>query len=324
MQSYLRYPEREPDGEVHFRVGRSAGKVGVMVKKMTGSNAGRAVLLLLVAGAGVVLWQYQRTKHVREELFMAFAPVALANCTLERFGDVNDGGYPMCGNLLDQARAAYSYGINGTDEWGCRMSARLDAVVQQYDCYNTTLPACSGGKTQFNAECVGPEPATIDRRPFDSMLRQVARNGDAGKRLIVKMDVEGSEWASLRDAPDSLLNDVDQLVVEFHGVEDPESIETVRRLKQLFHVVYVHQNNFACEPGLDPFPGSVFEVLFVNKRIAQLDSGSPGGDPSLDAPNAPWLPDCQELKAADQSSEFALFRRWVRRVARTQLASVGL
>lgn len=158
-------------------------------------------------------WQFQRAKLIRQELFLAFTPVALANCTLQRFGD----------------------------------------------------------------------------------------------------------------APDSLLNDVEQRVVEFHKVEDPRFIETVRRLRRLFYIAHVHQNNFGCEPGLDPFTTSYFEVLFVNKRLAQPDPAAraPGTHP-LDAANAAWLPDCQELKAADRSSELALFRRWHRRVAREAIPGLGL
>lgn len=287
------------------------------LSRMARSTPGRVAIVLLVVALGAVLWQYQRIKQVRQELFRALTPVALSNCTLERIGDANDGGYLFCGNLLAGTAAAYSYGINGTDEWGCQLSQRLGIPVHQYDCFNLTAPACGGGDARFNAECVGPDPATIDGRAFDTMVRQVAKNGDTGKRLVVKMDVEGSEWKSLLEAPDGLLNDIDQLAVEFHEIEDPRFIETVRRLQRLFHIVHVHQNNFGCEPGLDPFTSSYFEVLFVNKRVGQLDpSARAGGPHALDAPNAPWLPDCQELTPANASSEIALFRRWLRRVGR--------
>lgn len=170
------------------------------LKRVAASVVGRSVLILVVALAGIVLWQYQRAKSVRQELFLAFTPVTISNCTLERMGDANDGGYLFCGNLLAGTGAAYSYGINGTDEWGCQISTRLGIAVHQYDCFNTTAPACPAGNARFNAECVGPEPAAIEGRAFDTMLRQVAKNGDTGKRLVVKMDVEGSEWDSLLEA----------------------------------------------------------------------------------------------------------------------------
>lgn len=287
----------------------------------------RATTGALIAVAGLVavaVWQYLETKQVRQELFAEFAPVALANCELERFGDANDGGYLLCANLLSEVRSAYSYGINGTDNWGCHVARDLGVTTHQYDCFNQDLPACNNSATRFNAECVGPEPATISGRRFDTIANQVARNGDTGKHLVVKMDVEGSEWTSLLTASDTLLNTIDQIVVEFHKVEDPAFVNTVRRIKQLFHVAYWHQNNFGCEPGLDPFTGSYFEVLFVSKRLGQVGPGAAVTLPHpLDAPNAPWLPDCQQLPA-NPASEFSLFRRWLRRAVREQFPGLGI
>ncbi|HEX7794521.1 MAG TPA: hypothetical protein VF456_09235, partial [Vicinamibacterales bacterium] len=46
---------------------------------------------------------------------------------------------------------------------------------------------------------------------YDTLPEQLARNGDIDTRLIVKMDVEGSEWASLIATPDSVLEQIDQL-----------------------------------------------------------------------------------------------------------------
>jgi len=251
------------------------------------------VLVGLLIALGYASWQYTQTKQIRQSLYDAFAPVTVINCELERFGDDHDGGYLLCGNLLSEVTVAYSYGINGTDNWGCEVSEKLRVDVHQYDCFNTTVPVCGLGGTRFHAECVGPEPATFDGRPFDSVSNQVSKNGDAGKRIVMKMDVEGSEWASLLKTPDSVLNEIDQLAVEFHEVEQRAFLATVQRLQQFFHVAHVHVNNYSCEPGFEPFPGQVFEALFVSKRLAQIDPSINARGPSpLDAPNEPVLADC--------------------------------
>jgi hypothetical protein len=262
-------------------------------------------LALLAAG-----WQYVQTRQIRQALYDAFEPAHLTNCTLERFGDANDGGYLLCGNLLSAVQVAYSYGINGVDGWGCHVADRLQVPLHQYDCFNPGVPDCNRDSAQFHNECVGPRAETIEGRFFDSVGGQLEKNGDAGKRLVVKMDVEGSEWESLRQAPDAVLNQMDQLVVEFHEVEKPAFIATVQRLKQLFHIAHVHQNNFLCQPGFHPFPGEAFEVLFVNKRIATAGAAAGGRGPSpLDAPNLATAPDCQ----ASTGSEVTQIGRWLRR-----------
>jgi hypothetical protein len=270
------------------------------------------VLVLSTAAAGV---QYWRMRQVRERLYAAFTPVRITNCTLQRYGNSNDGGYLMCANLMAAAQSSYSYGINGEDAWGCDVTAQTRIPVHQYDCFNTTVPTCAGGTTMFHAECVGPDRATIEGRPFDTIANHIATNGDHGKRLIVKMDVEGSEWRSLAAAPDHVLQAIDQLAVEFHRLDQPHFLETAARLSEFFYPVHLHQNNYECRPGYDPFPGPVFEVLFVSKRIAVADPSTRAHRPSpLDAPNAPALPDCQQFAAR---SELGRLAGWLQRAAYT-------
>ena len=133
-------------------------------------------------------------------------------------------------------------------------------------------------------------------RAFDTLDRQVARNGDGERHLAVKMDIEGAEWQVLRAAPDDTLARIDQLVIEFHETDQRHFVEVIRRLKRTFVVAHVHFNNAACHEGVGPFPSRAYEVLFVNKRIARHD---PGGAPpelpliGLDSPNYPNRPDCQ-------------------------------
>ena len=43
--------------------------------------------------------------------------------------------------------------------------------------------------------------ATIDGRPFDSLEHQIQANGDGGKRLVLKIDVEGAEWDTFIQTP---------------------------------------------------------------------------------------------------------------------------
>lgn len=230
----------------------------------------------------------------RQALFEMLQPVALTNCQLERFGERHDGGYLMCGNLLSGVRSGYSYGIAGYDKWGCDVSARFDLPVHQYDCFDTTRPACPAGHTIFHEECIGDTARTIEGRVFDTMRNQFAKNGDSSNRIVLKIDVEGAEWDSFLFATDETLNQIDQMAVEFHDVQDEKYLSVVRRLKQFFEVAHIHFNNASCIDGIEPFPTWAYEVLFVNKRLAVVDpSGPAGGLHPLDAPNNPSFPDCQ-------------------------------
>jgi hypothetical protein len=111
------------------------------------------------------------------------------------------------------------------------------------------------------------------------------------------MDVEGAEWDSLLRTSDDVLQRIDQLTIELHGVREPERfVAVVVKLKKFFYVANIHFNNFACEEGIEPFPAEVYEVLFVSKRVGVPGgSGPAGAPPGVTAPNITQWKDCQSL-----------------------------
>src|SRR5919197_1512439 len=171
-----------------------------------------------------------RRVQARTELFAEIQPVNVTNCELKRFGEPHDGGYPLCVNLLSAVKAGYSYGISGYDGWGCDVSRQLHVAVHQYDCFDLRVPSCPGGSTVFHGECIAPTKFTEDGRPFDTFSHQFAGNGHADVPLVKKIDVE------------------------FHHVDDPKYVETMRRLKHFFYIAHLHYNNFSCDPEIHPFP----------------------------------------------------------------------
>ena len=168
------------------------------------------------------------------------------------------------------------------------MATRLKIPINQYSCSTTSAPACAGDLVRVHAECLGPERATVDGRPVDTMASHIEKNGDVGKRIVVTLDAGGAEWRSLAGAPEHVLNAIDQMAVVFHDVENPSFMDTARRLDEFFYVAHITRTAFACRPGYDPFRGPAFTALFVNKRIAVADPWVNARGPSpLDAPNAP-------------------------------------
>ena len=238
-------------------------------------------------------------RQIRQRLLLELEPVTLKNCTLERIGSANDGGYLMCANLLGGVQAAYSYGIGPADDWGCAISHRYGVPVHQYDCFSPIEVSCPGGQTMFHNECIGPRTEEIESRFFDTLSRQVFRNGDVGRTLVAKIDVEGAELASLLVTSDAMLNRIDQLAMEIHGT-NRHFLELVRKLKRTFHLVHLHFNNQSCSPRLRPLPAWAYQVLFVNKRIGIRDPANfaPRLPHALDAPDNALGWDCQVSETA--------------------------
>ena len=276
--------------------------LGAVVRNQVKVYRGRQARAALIQQRHPVVRQPLAVVQQRQALFDMLQPVALANCQLERFGEAHDGGYLMCGNLLRGVQSGYSYGIGSYDKWGCDISKRFNLTVHQYDCFNTKQPACFYGETVFHAECVDDTTNRAGGRVFDTIPNQFANNGDSSKRIVLKIDVEGAEWDSLLSVPDATLEQIDQMAVEFHWIEDEQfrwvqdekHLRVVSRLKQFFHIGHIHFNNASCIGDLEPFPASAYEVLFVSKRLGVVDPSRTANTPHpLDARNNPSLADCQ-------------------------------
>ena len=261
------------------------------------------VILVVILGAGAAYaakrrahWYRETAVGRRQALLENLQPVALANCELKRFGEPNDGGYLLCANLLTDVQSAYSYGISGYDGWGCDISRQLNVKVHEYDCFNLQQPVCAGGALIFHPECVAGERSTDgEGRVFDTPAAQIERNGDAGRHLVVKIDVEGAEWDTFMKAPDSVLDRIDQLAVEFHGVNEARFHDVVQKLKQRFYIANLHFNNYSCARSVRPFPAWAYEVLFVSKRVGILDRGKRAELSPLNTPNRSGSYDCQSI-----------------------------
>ena len=256
------------------------------------------VVITLAAAAVVVTGEIVRStarRRLREAILAELQPVALKNCTFKRFGSANDGGYLMCENLIEPLDAAYWYGVGRNDDWGCEMSRHYHVPVYQYDCFDPARPVCDGGKFIFHNECVGDRTGQRASHFFDTLENQISKNGDNGRRLIIKMDIEGAEWESLLATSDELLASIPQLAMEMHGFDDPRILEVLRKLNRSFYLVNLHFNNWSCTSKAAPLPAWAYQVLWVNKRIGVIDPTAPVPAPMspLNAPDSPTRSDCQ-------------------------------
>jgi hypothetical protein len=256
------------------------------------------VTIALAAAIAIIVVDLERGiagRRLREQILAELQPVALKNCTLARFGSANDGGYLMCENLIEPLDAAYSYGVGTNADWECDVSRRYHVPAHQYDCFDPARPTCNGGTFVFHNECVGDRTGSRDGRSFDTLENQISKNGDTGRRLIIKMDIEGAEWDALLATSDELLASIPQLTMEMHGYDDPKILQVLRKLKRNFYLVNVHFNNWSCTSKAAPLPAWAYQTHWVNKRIGVVDSAAPVPAPMspLNAPDSPTRPDCQ-------------------------------
>eukprot|EP00927_Polykrikos_kofoidii_P066636 TRINITY_DN62199_c0_g1_i1.p1 TRINITY_DN62199_c0_g1~~TRINITY_DN62199_c0_g1_i1.p1 ORF type:complete len:462 (+),score=53.49 TRINITY_DN62199_c0_g1_i1:236-1621(+) len=203
-------------------------------------------------------------------------------CVLEFLGSDDDGGYSLCRVGLGIA-GAYSFGIAGSDDWGTAVSKLTGATVYQYDCFDSGAPDCPPpSKCVFRPVCVvGVGKKIFDHAdrplPASTLQKHLHESGHANVsvgRLLLKMDIEGSEWEVFDSLDETDLQKFLQINVEFHLsrhyaslVDAPRlalQLRVMRKLLTMFVVVFVNIN-----PACDRKAARCVEVTFARSEFVK-------------------------------------------------------
>lgn len=223
----------------------------------------------------------------------------------ERLGADNDGGYETCmddmptdGGIV----AALSLGVREEDAWAADVNRRLKVPVYQFDC-TIGVPAtkaCPG--CTFFPKCIRSEDGEDDAFKGRSWsLREVLRRTNLSdvpdRSLLMKMDIESSEWPVLAGESPELLRKFRALSVEFHVLrvqeEHARKLRSLQRLQEAgFLVAHIHGNDWAPFVRLGPyeFP-DVLEAHLVSNAAQAQDCDEEPGDLPDDMRNNPKGPD---------------------------------
>ncbi len=213
-----------------------------------------------------------------------------------RLGRQGDGGYVMLDDF-DGIRAAYSLGIDTDVSWDADMARRGIDIFQ----YDHTVAAPPEPNERFHFHRVGVSDRNRKHGPFKTLPTLLRENGhlDAGGDLILKCDIEGSEWAVLGTLAPDQLRLFRQIVVEVHGLRDLHKPDFVAFAGKVFEslttdhrVVHVHGNNCAAYAivGGMPVP-TVLEITLVRKDNKTFTRSRQTFPTKLDQPNNPGAAD---------------------------------
>jgi glycosyltransferase involved in cell wall biosynthesis len=166
-------------------------------------------------------------------------------------------------------------------------------TVGQYDCY---ISCGVGSEEAFSTEFV--QKYTIkESYAFDGNLTQPWRDPTPGIQFVpknigvtnddkttdlvdilskhsdvfLKMDIEGHEFEWIKHVPTGLLNNIKQITMEFHGINDnswdvPYKVkrECFEKLSRTHYIVHAHGNNWAQKTKHIP---DVIELTFVRRDV---------------------------------------------------------
>jgi FkbM family methyltransferase len=209
-----------------------------------------------------------------------------------RVGTLGDGGYVQLDDLRDISHA-FSFGVADNDDWDVAM-AKAGIPVEQFDHSIARAPS-DHPLLHFHSRMIstkaGPETATISDLVAEHSRLVVPD-------LILKMDIENSEWDVLDGTDEAVIARFAQIVCEFHHLEklaDSNFRARARRvfekLNRHFAPIHVHGNNCCgivniCNVTVPDH----LEISYASKaRYSFVDSNETFPTP-LDAPNCPHLP----------------------------------
>lgn len=220
-----------------------------------------------------------------ERLWPTYDPSRLA-----RYGDDGDGGYLLPDNLAGVTGCA-SPGVADSVSFEVAM-ARVGIPSWLVDASIDELPQQVAGAT-FIDRFVGSR--TEDQLLTLSDLIETMPEGD----LVVQLDIEGDEYATLAATPIDVLTRARILVVELHHlynlfepVSGPPMAAAIARLLDHFGVAHLHANNMDGELRI---AGRVvpraLEVTFVRNDAMIAAQGPVTLPHPLDSPCVPGRPD---------------------------------
>jgi hypothetical protein len=229
----------------------------------------------------------------------------------ERIGEYSDGGYLTC---LDESahwppEAIYSFGISTSDRWSVDLAARLNISAYQFDCTIPGPPACIGCPPipqliHFYSTCIAARDNHENHFPGRSwnLSHALEHTGHLNARensLIMKMDIEGSEWPILEVESREILSKFGTIIVEFHRFDFYWKFAQYLRAMEVlegagFQVAHTRGNN--CCPmvkyGLDSIP-MIMEVTLIRRsappNLTECQQGIQAQS-SLDHKNLPGGP----------------------------------
>jgi hypothetical protein len=186
-------------------------------------------------------------------------------------------------------------GIANDVSWDTEIAQR-GKPVYMYDHTITQLPA---EHEHFHFRRIGISGAASEDPHLKSIPFLLAANRHQhSNNLLMKMDIEGHEWAALDALSDNELRQFSQISLELHDLDKLFTIEGFVRMSRVLmkltdhmHVVHVHANNvgWVCERYGVRVP-VLLEVSFV--RRDRLEQPIPAGNLSveLDQENDPSRP----------------------------------
>jgi hypothetical protein len=226
------------------------------------------------------------------DLLRRMAPQRVVDVAKRRIGSRHDGGYVMLDDFAS-ITGAFSFGVSSNVKWDVALASK-GVPVWQYD-YTVDRPPVSHPKFEFHKVRIGHEEE--DTTPTRSLSRLIDER--PGGDLILKMDIEGSEWEVLAGIDPDRLKVFRQILLEVHWLQKiadrswhEQAARALDHLNRHHTVYHVHGNNFPpmLHSGDIAIP-SCLELSYARTKAYQFAPTTETFPGPLDRPCHPYRRD---------------------------------
>jgi len=201
----------------------------------------------------------------------------------QRIGRNNDGGYVIC-NIPD---IKYDVLISGGIENDTSFEDDFLNKYSDIECY-----AYDG--TILQSPSINPKFHWIKKNiGFHENSNETNLHNliNSYKSIFIKMDIEGHELKWIESLSLDQLQNISQIVIEFHLPFTPRHKLMFQKLNQVFVLLHLHVNN--CNYRIINNMPCYFECTYINKKYLtkSLEFNTDPIPSLIDQPNIPLYPD---------------------------------
>ncbi len=224
------------------------------------------------------------------EILFLLRPKKIDSKSMIRVGPKGEGGYVLYDNL-EKISKLISIGIAKDTSFEEDFS-QLTLGKAHIDMYDHTDRPVRKLPPNFAFHSIGVG-SSDDLSKQLLTLRTIIRNSvQISDTSILKIDIDGAEYATLSEVDADLYNRFDQIIIELHdiseiNVSNGKIYSVVSKLLRDFNVIHLHPNSF--EPWINVYGiclPKVLEITLLNKKYSDMFSSEiPVFPTNLDFPN---------------------------------------
>lgn len=202
---------------------------------------------------------------------------------LIRFGREFDGGY-ITADFFPPNSVAYSFGINDDVSWDKDIAYRGIPVFM----YDHTIKGLPEQHENFHFYPTGVGSKTT--KCIATLSELISRNGHEGfDNLILKMDIEGSEYDVINTCDIAILEKFSQIIIEWHNILAPSNnqlTQALEKINSLFQCVHLHGQYVPCVRLGNTVLPNFMEATYLRKADHMFTEAIYTGPLDIDYPTS--------------------------------------